>query len=323
MHSIDYLEIIRKALTITWRHKFLWWFGLMTALVGAGNSFNYSFDRGDNFTGQAGQQMSAFFTRHPALIFSGVALLILLFFVFLIIGLIGRGALIKSIEKVAASELYDFKMGFFEGKKYFWKLLWLVLALALLIIAAFIILAIPITFLFINKNYVLAILLLSLAFLIIIPLIILAVYLRVYGYLYVVLGELRVRPALENAYALLRKNLGASLLMGLIFILIGISYALAVLLLFVPVIAALFLLGSFLYLLLKTIGIIVAVALGIVLALSITLFLKSIYETFAQTVWILFFHEIAKSKAEEPVAEPAEELKAAPRPDAVQGSDIS
>lgn len=323
MHSVNYFEIIKKALAITWRHKFLWWFGLLVSLASAGNSFNYSFGRGNNFVSNASREIADFFASHATLVFSGIALFLVLYLAFLAIGIIGRSALIKSIEKVSAQELYDFKIGLFEGKKYFWKMLWIGIILGLAMLAAFIILAIPIIFLFINKNYAPAVLLLFLAFLIIFPLIVLTVYLRTYGHIYIVLGELRVWPAIESAYALLLKNLGTSLIMGLIFVLIGIIYGMAVMMLFAPIIAALFLLGSFLYLILKTIGTAVAVVLGILIVLAITLFLKSIYETFMQTAWILFFHEIAKSKVKELVTEPEAEMKVTPAPDPLKGSELS
>lgn len=323
MHSVNYFEIIKKALAITWRHKFLWWFGLFATLTSAGNSLNYSFNQSKNLSNDTGQKVADFFASHTILAFSGIALLLALYLSFLIIGIIGRSALIKSIEKVSAQELYDFKMGFFEGKKYFWKMLWLGVILTFFVLIALIIITIPIIFLFINKSYIMAILLLSLAFFIIIPLFILATYLRVYGYIYIVLGELDVWPAIENAYSLLRKNFGASLAIGFIFILIGIIYGMALLMLFMPIIAALFFAGSFLYLTLKTIGIIVAIAIGTIIVLAITLFLKSIYETFAQTVWILFFHEIAKPKVKELITEPEVEMKTASAPDPLKGSELS
>ena len=43
--------------------------------------------------------------------------------------------------------------------------------------------------------------------------------------------------------------------------------------------------------------------IGIVIATILLLVLRSIYESFAQAVWVFFFHEIAKPKITEIAAE--------------------
>jgi hypothetical protein len=51
------------------------------------------------------------------------------------------------------------------------------------------------------------------------------------------------------------------------------------------------------------IGAAVVAGIAILAFLASMLFIKSIYEVFAQSVWNYFFHEIAKTKKEEPIAE--------------------
>lgn len=324
MSKINYLDIIKKAAAITWKNKHLWWFGLFVSLASAGSSFNYSSGSGKDFTGGriTEERVMSFMSDHAALVIGVGAVAVVLFILFLMLGIIGRGALIKSIGKVLKNEPVDFKSGMREGKKYFWKILGIGFLSTIFIFLAAVILITPIVFLFLNKAYVSAVLLVLLAIAILIPFIILSVFIRVYGYIYAVLGDLKIWASVENAYALLRKNLGVSVIMGLIFILIGMILGLSLIMLLVPIVAALVVLGSLFYLILKGGGVVIAIGLGAIIVIAITLFVRSVYETFAQAVWILFFHEIAKPKVEETVAEEAEEIRAAPAPDPVKTSEV-
>lgn len=323
MSKINYLDIIKKAAEVTWKNRKLWWFGFFASLASAGSSFNSSTGSGENFTGGkvTEEKVMSFVADHMALVIGAGALVFALFVIFLILGIIGRGALIKSIEKVFKNEPVEFRAGMREGKKYFWKILGIGFLSAAFIFLAIVVLAAPIIVLILNKAYVFAALLALLAIAILIPFIILSVYIRVYGSIYAVLGELKIWASIENAYALLRKNLGVSIIMGLIFFLLGIILGLSLLMVMLPIVAALFALGSLLYLALKGIGLAIAIGLGAIIVLAIILFIRSVYETFAQTVWILFFQEIAKPKVEETVAEEVPEIKTAPAPDPVKTSE--
>lgn len=318
MSKINYLDIIKKAAAITWKNKNLWWFGFLTSLTSAGSSFNYFTGNGKDFAGGkiTEEKIMSFISEHIALAVLCVS--------FIILGIIGRGALIRAISKTLKNEPVDFKSGMREGKKYFWKILGIGFLSASFIFLAVIILITPIVFLFMDKAYISGVLLSLLAVAILIVFIILAAFIRVYGYIYAALGELKIWPSIENAYNLLRKNLGVSIIMGLIFILLGIILGLSLIMLLVPIMAALVVFGSFLYLVLKGVGVAVAIGIGAIIVLAITLFVLSIYETFAQTIWILFFYEIAKPKVEEAVtvAEAVSEIKVAPAPDPVKTSEI-
>ncbi len=324
MSKINYLDIIKKAAAVTWKNKNLWWFGFFASLTSAGSYFSYSSGNEKEFAGSAitKERVMGFVSDHIALVIGAGVVFAAIFIVFLALGIIGRGALIKAIGKTLKNEPVDFKSGMREGKKYFWKILSIGFLSAMFIFLAVVILAIPIVFLFLNKAYVSGVLLALLAIAILIMFIILSVFVRIYGYIYVTLGELKIWTSIENAYTLLRKNLGVSIVMGLIFVLLGIILGLSLIMLLAPIVAVLFVLGSFFYLILKGVGIAIAIGLGAITILAITLFVRSVYETFAQTIWILFFYEIAKPKVEETVTEEAEEIKAAPAPDPVKTSEI-
>jgi hypothetical protein len=323
MSKINYLEIVKKAAEITWKNKRLWWFGFFASLMSAGGSFSSSTENGKDFAGGSitQEKVMGFVADHIVLMVGVGIILFIVCILFLVLGIIGRGALIKSIEKTLKKEPIEFRSGMREGKKYFWKILGIGFLSAMFIFLAVLILVAPIAFLIFSKSYIFAILLAFLALAILVPLAILSAYIRIYGSIYTVLGELKIWASIENAYALLRKNLGVSIIMGLIFILLGIILGLSLLMLLVPIMAALVALGAFLYLALKGIGVAIAIGIGAIIILAITLFIRSIYETFAQTIWILFFHEIAKPKVEETVNEEVPEIKSAPTPDPVKTSE--
>ena len=320
MSKIKYRDIIHKAAKITWENKKLWWFGFFASLMSVGSS---SSGNGENFPGGkiTEEKVADFITNHVTFVIGAGMFLFILFILFLVLRVIGRGALIKSIEKVIKKEAVSFKPGMKEGKKYFWRVLGIGFMSAAFIIFAVIILAAPIVVLFLNKAYVFGVLLTLLAIAILIPLLMLACFIRVYGYLYAVLGDLRIWTSIENAYVLFCKNLGASIIMGMIFVLFSIILGLSIIILLAPVLAALIALGAFLFLALKSIGVAIAIGIGAIIVLAITCFIRSVYETFAQTVWILFFYEIAKPQIEEAVIEEISEIKTTSTSDPVKTSE--
>ena len=97
--------------------------------------------------------------------------------------------------------------------------------------------------------------------------------------------------------------------MGIIFIplgflagLVAIVFLLVSLLIFlIPGLLAYFLMGKWM--------IIVLAVLGFLILLAGILAINSIYAVFAQTIWILFFRQIALPKEEEKVVETAKEIK--------------
>ena len=97
--------------------------------------------------------------------------------------------------------------------------------------------------------------------------------------------------------------------MGAIFIPLGFLAGLAALA-FVLAIVLIFLIpGLLAYFLMAKWIIIVLSILGILILLAGILTINSIYAVFAQTIWILFFRQIALPKEEEKVVEIAKEIK--------------
>jgi hypothetical protein len=318
--TIQYWEIVGQAIKSTWNKKYLWWFGLLASLSGGSNFFLNFPSRNNQNSGQA--EMDTFYqfiNNYWTLIFAAITALIILFFIFFILGLIGRGALIRALEKSQRGEKMNFRQGLRDGRKYFWQILAINLTIGISLLLAIIVMAIPITFMFINKAIFVGATFTLLAFIILIPLFFLAAFLKNYGYLYLLLAKLRPWAALENAYALLLNNLPASILMLLVIILTSFVFGLVVFSVSVPVILIFMLIGGLAYLAAKIAGVIVVAVIGGLVILAAFFLLRAVYETFVQTVWILFFQEIAKPKVEEKIAEKVLEPKPTIEPDIAEG----
>ncbi len=317
MKNIDYPEILKRAWRTTWENKFLWWFGFLIVLSG-GSSFNYFFDQKDwnkmQETG-AGQSISNFFTDHISFMIVAAIILLLLLLALAVIAIIARAGLIKSIQQIDRGEPAAFRTGFLQGKKYFWRVFMLELITGIFILCLATVLAVPIVFLFYNKNYIIGSILALLGFLIFIPALAVAFFTKTFAVLYSVTSNLNIRDAIEKGYFLFLKNIAASFVQSLIFLVLGIIFSFGVLLAFIFIALIFLMIGGLLYLLFQKTGLAVAAGFGFAFFLALWLFSRSIYETFIQGIWFFFFKEIAGSKAEEKIAEKILEIKTAPAPD--------
>lgn len=312
--SINYWKILKQAWEITWKNKYLWWFGLFVSLSGSG-SFSYSFNSENKSQNDLWNrpEVTDFIYNNFQWILIGASILLVIFIIFIILSLIGRGALIASIEKNIKGETSDFHSGMRDGKNNFGKIFLIALALGLFLFLTILILSLPVIFLFLSHDYLIGFFMAILAFFIALPIFILTAYLKIYGYIYVVLGKLNFWPAIENSYTLFRKNLASSILMGLLFFVIHIILSLTMLMIFIPIAIVFLAIGFVLFFIAGKIGIVIAVVVGLLSLFAACLVVLSFYETFAQVVWILFFHQIAKPKVEEIIAEPEKETNTIPK----------
>lgn len=302
--EISYLKILKDSFKLAWKNRYLWWFGFMISLSSIGGT-RYSFDaRNETAQNTAFEkQLQDFVSQNAHWVIAGIAVLIAVCIVLGILSIISRGALIHSVEKHLKNEVSNFKTGFKKGKEKFWRVLAIALSTGLFMISSLIVLGAPVAFLFFNRNYIIGLFMGALAVLILIPLLILTAYLKTYGYIYAVSGNLQFWPALENAYNLFRKNIKSSIIMGLLFIPVGLVLAIVSLMVAIPIIIVFLGIGLVVFLIAGKIGAIAVAVIGIICLLAAFLAVRSIYEVFAQTVWIMFFHKIAKPKVEEAVIE--------------------
>jgi hypothetical protein len=230
---LNYGEIISEALRLTWRNRFLWFFGFFVA--GAG-SLNFPSSSGGASGGSASGDsnrlvsrlsgLGGTFSEHTAAILTGViAAAFVAFLVFLVLSLLSRGALAESVAALHRGERRGFSAAWRAGAASFWRVLGQGLVLLLLSLAILVMLAVPsaagvAATLFLTQSVGFRVL-----FIVLIVLLFLALLFAVFVPLSIVgqfaLRELvvRRRPVISSiggGFGLFRQNLGRSILVWLI-----------------------------------------------------------------------------------------------------------
>ena len=279
---------------------------------------NYKKESGADIGKEIIEKATNFASLHWEAIAAVLIALIILVLFFLIIGILARGGLIKAIHNIDNKRKASFRENFKEGKKYFWRLLLSRILVNFFLLGTAMTLFIPVVFLFSMKSVFLGLVTSFLAIMIFIPLLITSSFLKKYSSVYIILGDLKILSSLENAYTLFRKNIFSSIVMALLFIPIGI--AIGILLFFVALLflAGLLLAGFVMQLFFNKIGIWIIVSVGIIIFLLIFLIISAVYKVFCQSVWILFFKEIAKSEKKEEIVEEVLSDKKIPEPEGIK-----
>jgi len=306
MKNINYIQILKDALKITWKNRYLWWFGFFIILSSCGGFFS----TGDSKEEKDYQQVIDFVSAHFQFVATAFVIIFLIWLALLLVGVISRGALIKSLQKNIEGKMSNFKKGFQDGKKYFWKIILIGILCMIFAMAAMFVFIIPITFLFSSKYFILGGISVFVAIVFLVPVLFFVYFTQIFGSLYAVLADLSVWDSLEKGYRLILKNVWVSILMSLLLILINIIPAILFLIVLIFLAIPFLILGGLLFLIFNTAGAIIVACIAGIIFILLALFLGSIMKVFSQAVWVLFFNEIAKVEKEEIVIE-KEEIKAA------------
>jgi hypothetical protein len=279
----------------------LLWFGLLIAL-GSPGSFNLDLQN----KGLDGKESSVmtFFENHWQAALALILVLVVVGIILFLISLVAKAGLVKSANLIAQKKETTFKSGWHSGKKYLGKLFLLAILFFIATSVVVIVLALPVAYLVAIKSWVGAVLVGILAVAIFIPLIFIFALTKTYAEFYIILGNLRLRSAVETGYNLLLKNVGNSIIFALLLVAVGIVASLVL----IPVagITVLILVPAgiaFYYLNKVVFGIYLAIA--VLLFLAAILLISSIFQAYRTTAWTLFFRKIAK--VEKPETIPAAE----------------
>lgn len=293
------MEILKQAGRIVWQNRYLLWFGLLLAL-GSPGSFNINTGNNNDF-GHQGEVAKNFFENHWGVALALVIALIVIGIILFLISLVAKAGLVKSVNLIGQNKKTTFKEGWQTGKKYMGKLFKLSILFFLAIFVIITVLAIPVIVLAASKFWIGAILVGILAIAIFIPLIFIFALTNIFAEFYIILSGLSIRSAIEAGYNLLLKNIGHSIVFGLL--LIAVSIVAGIVLLPVAGVALVILIPTgvaFYYL--SKIAFAIFLALAILLFLAAILFVSAIFQTYKTAAWTLFFQEIAKVEKPEPEA---------------------
>jgi len=257
-----YRNILSQASRVTWRHKYLWFFGLFAALLGNGGEYeilirSLSGDIGQGFfpsfrnIASTGIFSRNILTNIGQIIkndpFSLVMLLIVGLIILFLVGflvwmmIISQAALVNNSAAIITgkkSPVPRIKEGVLAGIKNFWPVFGLNIIIKIIIYLAFILVGLPIIFSMVQTGRPIASFLYLILFLIFIPLAIALSFMIKYSIAYVVIKGSNFFQAISQGWSLFKRNWLVSIEMAFILFfinfLVGLGIILAVLILTIP-----------------------------------------------------------------------------------------
>lgn len=308
---MNYGDLIRDAFRISWRNKFLWFFGLFVGGAGFnfttpptgsggedfdGNDFNFG-QTGNStpFTGQIGGEQFGTLV----LVLGVVALVLLIGLILIVLAIISTGGLADSVAAIDRGEGRHFSSTFRAGLSNFWRVLgmgvlfWLLGVGLFLTLALLVGLPIGLTFLLTQSTTARVAVAVILGLLGIALLIVVFIPYRIVGQFalrrLVVSGE-RILASIGEGYGLFRQNLGRSLLVWLIQLALAIGVGIATIIVYLLLAIALIGPGVLVGILAESItaGIIVG-GLGGLIFLILVLIVTGAIGSFFHSYWTLAY----------------------------------
>lgn len=302
MKNVHYIEIFKKAALLTWKNRVLWWLGFFVLLGSLGINFPSS-NNSDVKNSELTNWIIAFSQNHPAITLTLAILLFVLFFFLFLLRIVAKTGIIKSVANMELYAKQPLRILLKASLPYLKSLFMLEISISFGIFILLLILAIPITYLFYLEAYAFGSMVILGALAIFIPTIVLAYFILRFSYIYRVLGNSKLLPSIEAAYFLFKENFKESLLMAFLSLAAGIIFAFFFLLGVALVAFAAVMISIIPYFIFGKIAPLIVAALCLPLFLLLVLLALSFWKAFTQTVWVIFFQEIAAKKITEEIIE--------------------
>ncbi|MCF7820603.1 MAG: hypothetical protein K9M44_04005 [Candidatus Pacebacteria bacterium] len=322
----SYRKILRQALDITWKNKYLWFFGLFATLIGTGGEYqllnNISEGNGEktffNLSSSPWLDIATwnnivtyFSSNYWQALFSVIVLIIIaaLAIFIIILSVTSQGALVHQTEKIANKKTKDSNLsaGTLAGQKHFWPVLGVNIGLKIVISLMFALMALPII---LSGGLIGSVAAYVVLFLLFIPVIISFSLVARYAIGFIVIKKNKFSEALDNGWELFRKNWVVSIEMAILLILINILFALGVLII-IFLVSAPFLILSFIFSSFAIFWLFAFLGLA-VLFLSIIAF-GAMITTFQISAWTLLFLSLLENKGKSKIKRLKDKEKAGKR----------
>lgn len=306
-----YRPMLKEALVLTWKFKYLWFFGLFAALAGNGGAFNLGMKNLEKVE-SGGVWLTNFKTAVADLSvkFSGFNLrdaletidaLGVVLFVLLIAVMIFFLWLTISCQAGLAygsRQAMEGRRGIFEevmkkGISKFWPALLLNILLSAVIMLALALVSLPFMILYMSSSNVLwQVILILLSFIVLVPVAIVLSLIVRYALLYVVNEDLHIGEALKKAWHLFVKNWIVSLEMGFLLFLVNLLTGILLMILMVFVALPFVMLGM-LFVNLGSGGFVwLIVAVGVLTFIALMFLYAAMWNTFEMASWVILFEKI-------------------------------
>ncbi len=310
-----YRPMLKQALTISWRNKSLWFFGLFSALLTSGGAYNLGLGNYEKVKFQIlrlnslrnffqhwsanpsfGSKLDIISVWHSVGIWGIFLMLIIIaaaiFLIWLV--LVSQGALIFGLQEKVDGKTISFSYLFRRGVHKIWPVILINLTFNVVLIAVLLMLSLPFFILFVASvhNLIWQSILLVLSFLVWVPLAAILFIIIRYALFYAVNQDKHVGESLALAFGLFFKNwlvsLELALLLFILNIITGLILALIMIFVAIPFIMlamiAVQISSSMFFWLVVTAG---------VFAFIIILFLYgALWTVFNMANWIILFNKI-------------------------------
>jgi len=309
MTNSIYRQTLTEAWRITWRHKYLWFFGFFAILLNSGvasgyrvliNNINFIQNQGENLYKAKvlyESQTFNFIYNNVKVFFTNISitnvltiLIVLAIFVFSIwLSILSQGSIVAATDKFRRGKFVQAEESFSDGTRKFWPVLWLNVFNYLVTTGAIIVLGLPFLSLYLIQGQDFwATILLFLNFIILIPVAVIVTFLLQFAIGYVVIRNKKLKDAIALAWRLFIKNWLSTLEMGLIIFLILAIITALISVIFLPNIVGL-LVGSGTGI---TPGLESYINASFVIFVIISIFITSIFSVFQFVATALFFMKL-------------------------------
>lgn len=290
---MDYGKLVNRSFEISWRYKFLWFFGMLVSWDAFNIDTKYLVDQ-DKLNFADYSDIQSFFNSDVlAPLLAGLMLAgILWILIMAILSTISEGALIDSVNRIERGGQHGFGVAWSSGLKFFWRILGIGILTLIVSITYLGVTVTAIVFAFIIHKGLGVI-----AILFALPISFIAIFVLTnlfsLSQRVVVIRDCSISDSLYEGYYLLKKNLGKNFMIFLISIGIGIAFGIVIALTMLMV-------GLPIGILLAQLGLskILAFAAAFVAALPISFLLGGFTGSFHSSLYTLFYLELVVPQAE-------------------------
>ncbi len=278
---MDYGGLVKRAIDIMWKFKYLWIFGLFL-----------EFGAGGGGAGQMPDKFKVSITDFFGGISLSVIILLVLvglvvFLLYLILSIISQGGLIHCVSRIESKENPTLRDGWNAGVKNFWRILGIGILILILVLGSMAITFGPFVILLIVSK-TLGLLSLIIFIPLFLVLLIPIALIELYANRVCIIEGKGVFDSIAGGWEILKNNLGKSLVLALIGIVSTIVYVIGFL------IVGLFLAIPFIVL--GAINLFLGIALGVLVGLIYLAVASGAWGTYIDSFWTLAFLEMKKLK---------------------------
>ena len=237
---MNYGDLLSEAFRLTWRNRYLWFFGFFIA--GGGGSFNFPANFGGeevrNPFGPVAGPLQWISDNLVLFLTVVISVIVLLALVFLVLSIISQGALAESIAALHRGETRGFGSAFRAGTANFWRVLGLKVLFFLIALGLLLVIFLPVVlgalaaFSLTDSTglRVLAVVLgVLFVFVALVVVFLPFAIVNQFGLRELVVSRRRITESIAGGFRLFRRNIGRSLLVWLIQLAVMLGLGIAVL----------------------------------------------------------------------------------------------